>query len=135
VASELLGGRPRVVVVGGTDDGKAFPVSGGETRIGRRDPGRPGVAEAGREIILDDSYRSITRISRPHGRFLLGEILTYEDCGSTAGSSVNGTKVRPRDPVPLHTGDILDLGTGISGARLVLAIPPSFDPQAGGQGR
>ncbi|HVP26023.1 MAG TPA: FHA domain-containing protein [Methanomicrobiales archaeon] len=128
VSSELLGGRPVVVVAGGSDDGKIFPISDGETRLGRRDPGRAQTTGGVREIVLDDSYKSVTRISRPHGRITLGQDLTYEDCGSTSGSSLNGMKVGPRNPVPLRSGDILVLGTEISGARLILAIPPFPDP-------
>jgi len=126
VSGTLLGGSPMAVVMGGKEDGRSFTLGRGEARVGRRDPARPGAADPG-DIILDDAYRGVTRITRPHGKIRVGTEVTYEDCGSTGGSAVNGRKVQPGVAVRLGNGDILELGQGAAGARLVLAIPPELD--------
>ena len=130
VSGTLLGSSPMVVVMGGKEDGRAFTLGKGETRVGRRDPAQAGAADPGRDIILDDAYLAVTRISRPHGRILVGTGVAFEDCGSTGGSSINGKKVLANETVPLRNGDILELGQGTAGARLVLAIPPGLDAAA-----
>jgi DNA-binding transcriptional ArsR family regulator len=127
VSGALLGTSPIAVVMGGKEDGRAFTLGAGDTRVGRRDPARPAAADPERDIILDDAYQAVTRVSRPHGRIRVGIGVTFEDCGSTGGSSVNGKKVPPKEAVPLRNGDILELGQGEAGARLVLAIPPGLD--------
>ena len=130
VTGALLGSSPMVVVMGGKEDGRAITLGEGETRVGRRDPARPGAADPSRDIVLDDTYQAVTRISRPHGRIRVGNGVTFEDCGSTGGSSINGKKVLPNEVVSLRNGDILELGQGATGARLVLAIPPALDAPA-----
>jgi len=69
----------------------------------------------------------VTRISRPHGKIRVGAGVTFEDCGSTGGSFINGKKVTLDKAISLRNGDILELGQGMTGARLVLAIPPALD--------
>jgi DNA-binding transcriptional ArsR family regulator len=130
VSSALLGSSPMIVVMGGKEDGRAFTLGKGETRVGRRDPAQPEGADPGTDIVLDDAYQGVTRISRPHGRIRLGNGVTFEYCGSTGGSSVNGKRVLPGEAFPLRNGDILELGKGDAGARLVLAIPQALDAPA-----
>ena len=130
VSGALLGPSPIAVVMGGKEDGKAFTLAPGEARVGRRDPARPDAADPARDVILGDAYGGVTRVSRPHGRIRVGSGVTFEDCGSTGGSSVNGRKLPLKEEVPLRNGDILELGQGSAGARLVLAIPPSLEPRA-----
>jgi len=127
VSGTLLGSSPIAVVLGGKEDGRAFTLRDGDASVGRRDPARPDAATPGRDIVLDDSYQGVTRVTRPHGRIRVGTGVTFSDCGSTGGSSVNGRRLRPKEEVPLRNGDILELGQGGSGAKLVLAIPPSLD--------
>jgi DNA-binding transcriptional ArsR family regulator len=133
VSGALLGSSPMVVVMGGKEDGRAFTLGVGETRVGRRDPGKPGAADPDRNIVLDDSYQAVTRISRPHGKIGVVEGVTFEDSGSTGGSFINGKKVPRNEAVALRNGDLLELGQGMTGARLILAIPPALDPSSTAQ--
>ncbi|HUK37591.1 MAG TPA: FHA domain-containing protein [Methanomicrobiales archaeon] len=134
VSGALLGGSPMAVLMGGKEDGRAFTIGAGETKVGRADRDQPGAGDPGRDIVLDDSYQGVTRVSRPHGRIRVGKGVTFEDCGSTGGSSVNGKRVGRNEAVTLRNGDILELGQGTTGARLVLAIPPELDAPASGKG-
>lgn len=50
-------------------------------------------------------------VSRRHARLnLAGETLQIDDLGSTNGTSVNGTAVRPGTPAPVQVGNKLRLG-------------------------
>ena len=50
-------------------------------------------------------------VSRRHARLLLkGEAFQVEDLGSTNGTAVNGSIIKPGEPVPLHAGGKLRLG-------------------------
>jgi hypothetical protein len=135
VSGTLLGDSPIAVLMGGKEDGRAFTLGTGETRVGRRDPARPDSADPSRDIILGDGYQGVTRVSRPHGVIRVGARVTFADCGSTGGSSVNGRRISPGEEVTLRNGDILELGRGEAGARLVLALPPALDPGLGNGSR
>lgn len=128
VSGALLGSSPMIVVMGGKEDGRAFTLGAGETRVGRRDTRQPGETDPERDIVLDDSYQAVTRISRPHGKIRVEKGVTFEDCGSTGGSFINGEKVTLSRAVSLRNGDILELGHGMTAARLVFAIPPALNP-------
>ncbi|HTY51643.1 MAG TPA: FHA domain-containing protein [Methanomicrobiales archaeon] len=131
VSGVLLGERPMVILMGGPEDGKGFTLGDGETRIGRRDPGLPGAGDPARDIILGDAYQAVTRVSRPHAKIRVGGGVFFEDCGSTGGSSLNGTKLAEGEGARLRNGDVLELGKGNSAARLILAIPPALDLPSG----
>lgn len=127
VSGVLLGERPLAVLIGGPEDGRAFSFGEGETRIGRRDPGQPDAGDPARDVILGEAYQAVTRVSRPHARIRVGDGIFYEDCGSTGGSFLNGAKVGERERVRLKNGDVMELGQGITAARLIFAIPPALD--------
>ena len=131
VSGALLGERPIAVLMGGPEDGRAFTLGAGEARIGRRDPLKPDAGDPTRDVMLGEAYQAVTRISRPHARIRVGEGISYEDCGSTGGSFLNGAKIRENEPVRLRNGDILELGQGGTAARLILAVPPALDPPSG----
>src|SRR5688572_30872843 len=84
-------------VVGGTDRGKRFELTLGETRIGRG---------ADQDVVLSDiavSRRHIT-INAEGGRYRL------RDLGSGNGTLVNGQRV---DTVLLNDGDHVELGNTV----------------------
>jgi pSer/pThr/pTyr-binding forkhead associated (FHA) protein/predicted transcriptional regulator len=135
VSGALLGSQPMAVVIGGKEDGRAFTLDEGERRVGRRDPAQPKASDPGRDIVLDDSYQGVTRISRPHGMIRVGRGVTFEDCGSTGGSFLNGKEVARHESMTLRNGDILELGQGTTAARIVLAIPPTLDSSGSEDGR
>jgi DNA-binding transcriptional ArsR family regulator len=127
VSGALLGSLPMAVVMGGKEDRRAFTLGEGERRVGRRDPEQPGSYDPAGDVVLDDSYQGVTRISKPHGMIRVGNGVTFEDCGSTGGSFLNGKKVPRHEKITLRNGDILELGQGTAAARLILAIPPALD--------
>ena len=50
-------------------------------------------------------------VSRRHARLVFaGEALQIEDQGSTNGTSVNGTDVKPGTPAVIHPGDQIRIG-------------------------
>jgi hypothetical protein len=87
--------------------------SGSEMHVGRRDADAgiyPEIDFDGNDIVVDAGER-VHAVSRRHGRiFRDGDVLKYEDVGSTNGSTINGTPVLPNDPQPLKDGDRIVLG-------------------------
>jgi pSer/pThr/pTyr-binding forkhead associated (FHA) protein len=126
IAEELIGSVPFLMVNGGVENGKVYLIQEKSIRIGRADPG--GGPPRGGDIALAEEYRAVTRVSKPHAELVReGSSLVFRDCGSTGGSLVNGTPANPEKGVVLHDGDIIELGRGISGVRLVLTLPGSVD--------
>lgn len=124
VEGEIIGKKPVVILLGGPDDGKLFILEKAETRAGRIDPSRPESAELLSEIILSKEYSSVSRISKPHGIFKKeGQNYYFEDRGSSGGSYLNSAELQKRQPAVLHDGDLLELGKGAHGARLLIILP------------
>jgi len=125
VAAELLSPSPSVVVLGGPDDGKVFPLSGPQVRIGRIDQKRAGRYDQAQDIVLSAEYTAVSRVSRPHGKFVEEDgQWSLEDGGSTGGTMVNAAAVTPEKRVPVRDGDLVELAKGIYGAKLLVIMPP-----------
>ena len=126
ISGELAGGAPVLILLGGADDGRIFPLQGDGAAIGRDDPAATGSFDTATDVVLAESYAAVTRISKPHALISRrDEDWILEDCGSTGGTSVNSTLLQVRTPVTLHDGDLIDLSKGTAGARLVFTIPRS----------
>jgi predicted transcriptional regulator len=124
VEGEISGKKPIVILLGGSDDGRLYILEYPETRVGRIDPSRPDVAESSSDIILSKEYSSVSRVSKPHGVFKKeGPNYYFEDRGSSGGSFLNSVELQKRQPAVLHDGDLLELGKGAQGARLLVIIP------------
>lgn len=122
VSTAISGGTPVVIVVGGPDDGRAFPLAGPRCAVGREDPNTAG--RDGCVITLSPAYVAVTRVSRPHCLLSLSEGTWHvEDCGSTGGTAVNAVPLRRHERRPLSDGDLIDLGRGPQGARLLFTVP------------
>ncbi len=90
--------------------GREFPVYRGETTIGR---------DTGNDIVIP-----VKQISRRHARLHCddqGCVLVDEH--STNGTFVNGARIPPETPWPLHPGDVLRLGP----VQLLVALPAQPD--------
>lgn len=123
VAEELSPVKPMVVVLGGPDDGKSFPLSEPRISIGRVDPAQPGRA-APYDVLLSPEYLAVSRVSKPHGKFILDNGQWYiEDNGSTGGSFVNAQAVTRHTRVLVRDGDLIELARGPTGAKLLLILP------------
>jgi hypothetical protein len=124
VDSEIAGNRPMVIILGGPDDGKLFILEKQETRIGRIDSLAPPLPEPVTDIVLPTEYSSVSRVTKPHGVFKKeGPNYYFEDRGSSGGSFLNSTELHKRQPAVLNDGDLLELGKGAKGARLLVILP------------
>jgi hypothetical protein len=123
-AHEMLGSVPAALVIGGADDGKIFPLKTDIVLIGRSDPRHMPVGAMDNNICLFSSYSAVTRITTPHGRFIHDTDRWYiEDSGSTGGTWLNSQRLKKDRRELLHDGDIIELGKGISGAKVLMMIP------------
>ncbi len=111
----------------GPDDSRVFPLKEDLVRIGRIDPEKKEGCRPGIDVAVGEGYTAVTRISRPHGRFLKKDGAWFiEDCGSTGGTQVNTKKVEKGSPGPLHDGDLIELAKGVSGVRFVMLMPVRY---------
>jgi pSer/pThr/pTyr-binding forkhead associated (FHA) protein len=86
---------------------RRFRLSGAEVRIGRRSASR------GIEPEIDlTGPPSDPGVSRLHAVLIAGEDGTWSvlDPGSANGTLVNGSEIRPNEPVKLREGDRVNLG-------------------------
>ena len=112
------------MVLGGPDDGKIFMLKDDQIRIGRIDPEKKTGVTYEDDIILSEGYTAVTRISKPHGRFIREKDGWYiEDCGSTGGTRINHQRLEKNTKNRVHDGDLIELAKGISGVKLLIIIP------------
>jgi hypothetical protein len=124
LSKEVLGNIPTAMVLGGPDDGKIFLLKQDQIRIGRIDPEKKTGITSGDDIILSEGYSAVTRVSKPHGRFIYERENWYiEDCGSTGGTRVNHSRIEKNAKIMIHDGDLIELAKGISGVKLLMIIP------------
>jgi predicted component of type VI protein secretion system len=90
-----------------------YTLQGDEATIGRLDAEAgiyPQIDFDGNDIVMEGGQR-VHAVSRRHGRiFREGDVLKFEDLGSTNGSTLNGAAVLAKDPQPLKDGDTIILG-------------------------
>jgi DNA-binding transcriptional ArsR family regulator len=121
IADELTGDHLYLVLLSGADEGKVTTFEDEQLSIGRADADHE---PASGSLVLPDWYRTVTRISKPHARIYAGATgYLVEDCGSTAGTFLNGQPLTPHQRTALHDGDLLDLAKDPYGARFVVMLP------------
>lgn len=121
---------PYVKLIGGIDDGKIFSLSLKQNheiiRLGRMDPDLNNRVKIipDRDIIVENSYCHVMKISHPHariscehGRFFL------EDCESVQGTYLNGQRLVQFRKNQLQDNDFIELGNSTHGARFIFHIP------------
>ena len=124
LSKEVLGNIPTAMVLGGPDDGKIFMLGEDQIRIGRIDSEKKTGIMHEDDIVLSEGYTAVTRISKPHGRFIHENDEWYiEDCGSTGGTRINHKRLEKNTKIKVHDGDLIDLAKGISGVKLLVIIP------------
>lgn len=124
LSKEVLGNIPTAMVLGGPDDGKIFLLKQDQIQIGRIDPDKRDGSSYENDIVLSEGYSAVTRISKPHGRFIHQEGGWYiEDCGSTGGTRINHHRLEKNKKVVIHDGDLIEFAKGISGVKLLMIIP------------
>jgi hypothetical protein len=124
ISKEVLGNVPAVIVLGGPEDAKVFTLREDRISIGRMDPENKASFRPESDIVVSEGYSAVTRVSKPHGRFIRkNDGWLIEDCGSTGGTTVNNKKIEKGVPVPVHDGDLIELAKGVSGIKLLMIIP------------
>ncbi|NMB78832.1 MAG: FHA domain-containing protein [Methanomicrobiales archaeon] len=124
LSKEVLGNVPAAIVLGGPDDTRVFLLRGEQVSFGRMDPENKAAFRPETDMVFSEGYSAVTRVSKPHGRFILKNNAWFiEDCGSTGGTQVNNKKIEKGVPVTLRDGDLIELAKGTSGIRLLLVIP------------
>jgi hypothetical protein len=124
LSKEVLGNIPTAMVLGGPDDGKVFMLKDDHIRIGRIDAEKKTDTISENDIILSEGYTAVTRISKPHGRFIREKDGWYiEDCGSTGGTRINHQRLEKNTKIRVHDGDLIELAKGISGVKILIIIP------------
>lgn len=123
LSKEVLGNMPAAIVLGGQDDGKLFLLKNDLVNIGRTDAEYTAAA-GNNDVVLSESYTAVTRISKPHGRFIHENGAWYiEDCGSTGGTQLNNRKLEKNVKEQVRDGDLLELAKGSSGVRVLFILP------------
>jgi DNA-binding transcriptional ArsR family regulator len=124
LSKEVLGNVPAAIVLGGPDDGKTFLLKHDVISIGRNDPENLASFRPDEDVVLSDGYTAVTRVSRPHGKFIRDKgIWHIEDSGSTGGTQLNNHKLEKNARTLLHDGDLIELAKGVSGVRLLMILP------------
>ena len=124
LSKEVLGNIPAAIVLGGPDDTKVFMLRDDRVNIGRIDPENQAAFRQDLDVVLDEGYTAVTRVSKPHGRFIhKNEDWFIEDCGSTGGTQVNNKKIEKGVSVLLRDGDLIELAKGVSGIKFLMVIP------------
>jgi len=124
ISREVLGNVPAVIVLGGPDDTKVFLIREDTVNIGRCDPENINAYHPGSDVVFSEGYTAVTRVSKPHGRFLhKNDGWFIEDCGSTGGTQVNNKRLEKAVPVALRDGDLIELAKGVSGIKLLMVLP------------
>jgi len=124
LSRELFGSGPVLIVLGGPDDGKVFPLRTAGVQIGRIDPEQEHRIDPGSDLVLAQGYSSVSRVSRPHARVAREQNeWTIGDGGSRGGTAVNKRMLKSSERVPLRDGDLIELSRGPDGAKLLIVIP------------
>lgn len=111
---------PMIRVLGGDDDGQVFGLFKNEIRIGRRGGVETGGPDYQGDIILANSYESVTRITKPHATLTKSKEGEWqlEDNNSKCGVFVNSDE-QTEGKINLADGDVIKLALGEGGAELV----------------
>jgi hypothetical protein len=121
---------PYVKLIGGKDDGKIYSISLHQNheiiRLGRigSDLNNKVKIKPDRDIIVENSYCHVMKISHPHARISCDHGNFFiEDCESTQGTYLNGLRLVQFRKKPLQENDFIELGNGTQGARFIFHAP------------
>jgi DNA-binding transcriptional ArsR family regulator len=108
---------PGLVVMNGSEQGRTIELTGTMYRVGRIEEGWDGIAPEP-AVLLNDEYRSVSRVSRPHVWLKKqAGFWTLADGNSKGGTYVNGKPIT-HDFVVLKEGDRIELSPGTLGVNL-----------------
>lgn len=118
---------PGLTVTTGPQKGVSFELTADQYRVGRMEDGWDGMIPEP-AILLDDGYRSVSRVSRPHAwvRKKAG-FWSVAEGNSKGGTWVNGRRIS-HDPTVMTDGDLIELSPGSLGVTLVFHSGTSSHP-------
>lgn len=113
----ILPSGPGLVIMNGSEQGRTIDLTEPIYRVGRIEDGWDGISPDP-AILLNDEYRSVSRVSRPHAWVKeQAGFWTIADGNSKGGTYVNGKPVS-HDPIVLQEGDRIELSPGTLGVSL-----------------
>lgn len=116
--SILPSSGPGLVITSGSQTGDVFELTENVYRIGRVEEGWDGISLEP-AILLNDGYRSVSRVSRPHAWLRIQSgFWTISEGNSKGGTYVNGKPVS-HDPVVLTDGDHIELSPESLGVAFI----------------
>ncbi|MBP2132540.1 DNA-binding Lrp family transcriptional regulator [Methanomicrobium sp. W14] len=123
LSDDVSGDTPLLFIVGGPDDGKAYPLDKPVMRIGRSDGNSTYVPKDG-DVVFPDFYGAVSRISKPHCTLYdEGGSWYIEDKSSTGGTYINGELIEKEIRHRINDGDIIELSTGARSGKIVVSYP------------
>lgn len=124
LSRELFGSGPVLIVLGGPDDGRIFPLGNDAVLVGRVDVEMQEMTDTRCNLVLPHGYSSVSRVSRPHARIdPQNNTWTIGDCGSRGGTAVNKKTLGKNERAILRDGDLIELSRGPAGAKLLVVMP------------
>jgi hypothetical protein len=128
--SGLLEEHATLRVLGGFDDGVVFPLRKDAIKLGRIDKAKKNSYDSENDVVLSDSYRAVTRVSKPHARLIRENSKWYvENCEGLNGTFIlkkdklNNIKKRVLGKKELLDGDTIILAKGLKSVSLVFRLP------------
>ncbi len=110
----ILPARPGFVIMNGSEQGRMIELTEPVYRVGRIEEGWNGISPEP-ALLLNDEYRSVSRVSRPHAWVKKqAGFWTLADGNSKGGTYINGRPIG-HDPVILQDGDRIELSPGTLG--------------------
>ncbi|NLV26583.1 MAG: FHA domain-containing protein [Methanomicrobiales archaeon] len=121
---------PGLVIMNGSEQGKTIELIEPIYRVGRFEEGWDGFFPEP-ALLVDDEYRSVSRVSRPHAWLKKqAGFYTIAEGNSKGGTYVNGKPIA-HDPVVLQEGDRIELSPGTLGVTFTFhsgKIKPNHRP-------
>ena len=115
---------PIIKVLGGKDDGKIFELKKDNIRIGRKGEIESNNPEYNGDIMLSNSYKSVSRIFKPHATLKVEDkSWVIEDKESECGIFINNDKNKSTYK-KLRDRDKIKLALGKDGAELLFISKP-----------
>lgn len=124
LSSEFDAGDRTLIVLSGEWDGRLIRVTSPCMALGRGAGDSTETVSGCEPVSFPESYRSLTRISRPHAMIRIRDGACFvEDMGSTGGTYLNMKRVPDREQALVRDGDRISLSMGEFALHLLYLAP------------
>jgi hypothetical protein len=118
-------------ILGGLDDGRIFFLKKDEVKLGRVDFKNPDGFDSEEDVVLSNSYETVSRVSMPHAKIVqITDKWYVEHCKGLNGTYLLREKAVEKDVGTtkspgelLSDGDIIVLSKGTKGVMMVFRLP------------